>query len=74
MEVVKWLENMDKGEMSRYIQILIREDMKGHKEGLTREDVIKIIREFGSWFKNGSKDKVENDEKLKKAVKGLMDW
>jgi hypothetical protein len=71
---VKWLENMDKGEMSRYIQILIREDMKGHKEGLTREDVIKIIREFGSWFENGSKDKVENDEKLKKAVKGLMDW
>jgi predicted class III extradiol MEMO1 family dioxygenase len=83
MEVIKWLEGMDKGEMSRYIQRLIREDMRGSKDGsvgLSRDDVIKIIKEFGVWVEKDSRDGNkgenigENNEKLKKAVKGLIDW
>jgi hypothetical protein len=83
MEVIKWLEGMDKGEMSRYIQRLIREDMRGSKDGsvgLSRDDVIKIIKEFGVWVEKDSRDGNEGEnvgegnEKLKKAVKGLIDW
>jgi hypothetical protein len=44
-EVLEYLGKMDKGEVSRYVSRLIREDMKKERV-LTRDDVIKLIKEY----------------------------
>lgn len=75
-EVLEWIAGMRKGEVSGYIQELIKEDMKKEKgkNGVDRNEVIKILQEY---FKNNAKigNEVNSqgiDDKVKNSMKGLI--
>jgi hypothetical protein len=67
VDVIKFLESMERGEMSRYVTRLIREDMKRDKCGLSRDEVIKLIREYG-----GVERESKEDNKVVSAAKNLI--
>jgi hypothetical protein len=66
-DVLKFLSGMEKGEMSRYVTRLIKEDMKKDKCGLSRDDVIRLIREY-----SGVERENRKDNKVVNAAKNLV--
>jgi hypothetical protein len=69
-KVLKHLDGMEKGEMSRYVQRLIREDIKGGRDTVTKEDVVRMIREYGVRIDDVPKKK--EDKEIRSAVKNML--
>ena len=72
-EVLRFLSGMEKGEMSRYVTRLIKEDINRCKEDkrvLNRDDVIRLIQEYGGRTKVEKVDRKDN--KVVSAAKNLI--
>jgi hypothetical protein len=65
-DVLRYLDSMEKGEMSRYVSRLIKEDMKRDK-GITRDEVIRLIQEYG-----GKVEVTKKDSKVINAARNLI--
>lgn len=59
-EVINHLNKMDKGTVSKYLESLVLKDIKNKVEYVTKDEVIKLIKEYGSKI-----EKVDNEVKNK---------
>ena len=71
-EVLKWLGSMEKGLQSKYITRLVREDMGKNRGVLSRDDVIRLIKEYGGERFITEDKAFIRDSKVVNSIKGLI--